>query len=390
MLSFTRVRPDPLPDMPIPTASALYDVFDQPAAATVGIEEEVMLLDPDSLDLLPRAGEVIAAATSAVAAELPASQLELNTAPARTVGAAIGQLARSRRALAVASRGIGLLAVAGVHPFANIEGQLTDGPRYAGVIEQYGSIARRQLVSALQIHVAIRPAARAVAVYNALRSYLPELAALAANSPFHGGADTGLASVRPKLAENLPRQGIPPVIANLEFLAHELAWLHNAGGLRDFGQWWWELRLHPRYGTLEIRVPDAQANLTEAAGVAAFAHSLCCWLAARHDAGELPAPAPTWRIEQNRWSACRDGLDGTLADLGSGQRIPARERISGLVEAVMPIAKEIGCAAEITALRSRIHRPAAPARYRAIAAEVGLVGLVRTLVDEFLPVDHRG
>src|SRR5206468_657859 len=143
---------------------------------------------------LPRAGAVIAAATSPVAGELPASQLELNTPPARTVGEAIGHLARSRRALAAAARGIGLLAVAGVHPFAGVEGQLTGESRYATVIEQYGSIARRQLVCSLQIHVAIRPGTRAVAVYNALRSYLPELAALAANSPFHGGVDTGLAS----------------------------------------------------------------------------------------------------------------------------------------------------------------------------------------------------
>lgn len=369
--------------MSIPTADALYRVFDEPAPATVGIEEEVMLLDPESLDLLPRAGEVIAAARGRVAAELPASQLELDIPPARTAGEAIERLARARRDLATAAHGIGRLAVAGVHPFAGTEGQLTGEPRYAGVIEQYGSIARRQLVCALQIHVAIRPAGRAVAVYNALRSYLPELAALAANSPFHGGMDTGLASVRPKLAENLPRQGIPPVVANLEFLADELAWLRRAGALRHFGQWWWELRLHPRYGTVEIRVPDAQASLAEAGGVVAFAHSLCCWLATRYDGADLPAPDPTWRIEQNRWSACRDGLDGTLADLRTGHRMATRERICALAEILGPTARDIGAATEIAGLRDRMQRPAAPARYRAIARDIGLVGLVRTLVDEF-------
>lgn len=170
----------------------------------------------------------------------------------------------------------------------------------------------------------------------------------------------------------------------MEFLTEELNWCQRSGSLRHFVQWWWELRLHPRYGTLEIRVPDAQASLHGAAGVVALAHSLCCWLTARYDAADLRSPDPTWRIEQNRWSACRDGLNATFADLQTGHQIPVRERITELIEQMAPIASQIGCAVELAALRGRIGRPTASNLYRAIAAESGLVGLMHVLVGEFL------
>ena len=150
-------------------------------------------------------------------------------------------------------------------------------------------MARRQLVCALQVHVAVGGADRTLAVYNALREHLPELAALAANAPFHAGADTGLASIRPKISEGLPRQGIPPAFASWDELAAELRWGTTAGALPELALWWWELRPHLSHGTLELRVPDAQTTVAEAAAVAAVAHALVVRLAERHDAGELGA-----------------------------------------------------------------------------------------------------
>jgi carboxylate-amine ligase len=371
--------------MAVPDAAALHRVFDVPAPCTVGIEEEVMLLDATTLDLLPRAAAVIAAAGGdGVAAELPASQLELTTSPAATAGQAIAALGHARQRLASAARGVGRLAAIGVHPFSRVEGALTDSPRYASVAAEYGRYAHRQLVCALQVHVAIRPGARAVAVYNELRSYLPYLAALAANSPFHGGEDTGLASVRPKIAENLPRQGISPALPSLSALADELLWFSRAGALNDPASWWWELRLHPRYGTVELRVPDAQNGLGDAAGIVGLAQALCVWLADRYDAGELPPPSPTWRIEQNRWAACRDGLDASLADPDTGRTASARDRIAALVQELMPTACQLGCAIELRSVLRRLEGITVPARYRAIAADVGLNGLVEALTTEFL------
>jgi glutamate---cysteine ligase / carboxylate-amine ligase len=188
-------------------AERLEAIFDAPAPLTVGVEEEVMLLDPASLDLAPRAEEVLARVVDdpRFKAELPASQVEILTEPTTSAAAAVAALARGRDDLAEAMRGLARPATAGVHPFAAAEGKLSSSERYGLVRAEYGRIARRQLVASLQVHVALGGAAQTLPVYNALRSYLPEIAALAANAAFYRGSDTELASVRPKIAELLPR-----------------------------------------------------------------------------------------------------------------------------------------------------------------------------------------
>jgi carboxylate-amine ligase len=346
------------PSPPPPTAAQLRAAFDAPAPLTVGIEEELMLLDPETLDLLPRAHDVLARVEGdeRFKPELPAAQLEIVTAPEAGVPAAMAVLTAARRDLAAAADGIGRPAAAGVHPFAAAEGVLNPGPRYELTADEYGRIARRQLVCALQVHVAVGGADRSLAVYNALRSYLPELAALAANAPYYEGADTGLASIRPKISELLPRQGVPPALETWEDFAAELGWGAAAGVVPEPRRWWWELRPHPVHGTLELRVPDSQARVEDAGAVAAVAHALVARLAARHDASDLPAPAPAWRIEENRWSAARDGVEGTLADLETGERRPARERLRALLEELSGDAARLGCSAELEAAHALIER----------------------------------
>ena len=352
---------------PSPSSGAVKATFDAVEPLTVGLEEEAMLLDPGSLDLLPRAADVVArAGDPRFKLELPAAQMEIVLPPTATVGESVAALAAARRDLATAAEGIGVLAAAGAHPFADPLGALNDGPRHAAIAEAYGDVARMQLVCALQVHVAIGGHARTLAVYNALRSFLPELAALAANAPFYAGRDTGLASVRPKLCELLPRQGVPPVIASWDAYVDALRWGAGAGALPEPGRWWWELRPHLAHGTLELRVADAQATVADAATVAAFAHALAGWLAARHDAGDLPEPDPTWRIEENRWRACRDGMDAAFADLRTGRRTPARELLAARIEQLAPIARELGCAEELADAR-RLAEAGGAARQRAAA-----------------------
>ncbi len=197
-----------------------------------------------------------------------------------------------------------------MHPFSSGVGELNAGERYEHTRAEYGHVATRQLVCALQVHVALGGAERTLAVYNGLRAYLPLLAALAANAPFYEGRDCGLASVRPKLSELLPRQGVPPPIPSWAHYAELLRWGRRSGTFRDPRTWWWELRPHTLYGTLEFRVPDAQSTVADAAAVTAVAYGLVHWLAARHDAGESLPTVETWRIEENRWSACRHGTPG--------------------------------------------------------------------------------
>ncbi len=333
--------------------SDLRAAFERPGRAeafSIGLEEEVMLLDAETLDLAPHAAEVVEAlGDPRFKIEMPAAQLEIVTAPHATVAEAAAELAQARADLAAAAAPRFRLAGAGAHPFAAGSGPLNPGPRYEAIEAEYASVARRQLVFGLHVHVAVGGTDRALAVYNALRSYLPQLAALAANAPFYEGRDSGLASVRSRVSGLLPRQGVPPAFESFEAYAEALRWC----GFDDPRQWWWELRLHPVFGTVEVRVPDTQTTVAETAAVATVIHDLVQRLA------EHPEPIhESWRIDQNRWSACRHGLEGEMTDLVTGERRSTRELIDA------PAAS-----------------PAA--RQREVAAERGLRGLVAWMADRF-------
>jgi glutamate---cysteine ligase / carboxylate-amine ligase len=351
-----------VPDSP-PTADALRAAFDRHTEETVGLEEELMLLDAETLDLAPHAAEVVGS-DPRFKLEMPAAQLEIVTAPHRTVSEAATALAAARRDLERAAQPRFRIAGAGAHPFASGRGPLNPGARYEAIGAEYAGVANRQLVFGLHVHVAVRGADRALAVYNALRSHLPDLAALAANAPFYEGRDSGLASVRSRISGLLPRQGVPPALDSFETYADALRWC----GFADPRQWWWELRLHPVYGTVEVRVPDTQSTVADTAAVATVVEALVRDLAARHDAGE-PLPAhESWRIDHNRWAACRHGIDAVMTDPASGAREPVRERLA------------------------RLGAPAldGAARQRAVAAERGPRGLVDWLAAEFASAPHAG
>jgi carboxylate-amine ligase len=370
----------------VTTAAEIAAAFDGAEPLTIGAEEELMLLDPEDRDLAPAALRVLELLDGdrRFKLELPASQIESLTVPATRVRELADQLAAGRRDLAAAVDGVVDLAAAGAHPAAEPEGEINRGPRYDAVAAQYGKpVMRRQLVCALQIHVAPGDAKTALAVYNALRSYLPEIAAVAANAPFFDGRDTGLASIRPLIAQLLPRQGMPPAFASWEEFAAALDWGATGELIRDQASWWWELRPHPGFGTLELRIPDAQTTVADAAAVAAFAHCLVGWLAARHRQGERLHAHPAWKIAENRWLAIRDGVEAQLADLESGEVGPLNERIERLLDDLGPTAKRLGCTAELAAFGEHALRNGA-VRQREVAAERGLDGLVDWLCERFL------
>lgn len=344
-----------------------------------------MLLDPGTLDLWPGAAELLPnlGGEDRFKLELPAAQLELVTPPCRTAGEALASLAAARRDLVELIGGVARPGSAGVHPFSAPAGPLNSGPRYDQIRREYGWVADRQLVASLQVHVAVGGAERTLAVYNALRCYLPELAALAANAPIYEGRDTGLASVRPVICTHLPRQGVPPALSDWDELLGHFRWGAASGFLPDPAWWWWELRPHTRYGTLELRVPDAQTTLAQAAGVVALAQALVVWLAVAHDAGEPLPEAPTWRIEENRFSALRHGLDGRLASLGSGRAHPTRDRLIELIEAVGPVADALGSGELLRFTRAAVERNGAIIQREVFAAS-GAAAVAEHLADEFL------
>jgi len=342
------------------TADELRATFDAPEPFTVGVEEEITILDPVTLQPAEHAEDVVG---GPIKRELPASQVELATAPARRVCEVIAELRAGRERVAERATAI----AAGVHALAPPLGKLNAGPRYDAILADYGDVARAQLVCALQVHVAVGSAEATLHVHNALRSHLPELAALAANAPFFAGRDTGYASVRPLIGSLLPRQGVPPAIPSWDALAEMLRW---AG---DPNTWWFEVRPHVRFGTLEVRVCDTQTTLAEAAGIVAYIHALVVWLTER---GGGPVHE-SWRISENRFLAARHGLDAELADLDTGVRRHVRDILAERLEALRPVAERLGCAAELSGLSLETN---GAIRQRA----VGLPGVTRWLADRFL------
>jgi len=347
-----------------------------------------MLLDARTLELAPRAPELLGALDGGprVKLELPAAHVELLTSAAPTVSAALAELRAARADVAAVARTLGMrLAGAGAHPFSAPLGSLNDSARHADAHARFGVAAEAQLVCGLHVHVAIGDADATIAVHDALRARLPELAALAAAAPYYAGRDSGFASVRPAICRLLPRQGIPPALGSVERFAAELAWGAAAEVVPEPRRWWWELRPHPIHGTLEVRVCDSQPDLRGVGALAGVVHALVAELAARHAAGELEPPAAGWRIGENRWSACRSGVAGQMADLDSGRPEPTAERVARLLDELLPAARRLGCAASLADARELLDAGGEAARQRAVGAEDGAHGLVAWLAERFEP-----
>jgi carboxylate-amine ligase len=311
---------------------SLGAVFTGTDAGTVGLEEELLLVDradwlpADAADLLDGIDD------PRIKHELPACQVEIATSVHKDPSAAVEELSRCRMLLAKACDADRALIAAPVHPLIDGPVELSATARAAGLDSRYREIIKRQLVSSLQVHLAFGDADCTLAVYHALRNLLPELAALAATAPFAGGRDTGLCSIRPEVGGQLPRQGVPPMIASWEQHADELAWAIRGGAVTDPSEWWWELRPHVRFGTLELRVLDVPATTERVGAIVRFVYALAARLTDLHHLGECPGPAPSWRIAENRWAALRDGVHGELLDLRTGVARSTRHCLHDLVD----------------------------------------------------------
>jgi glutamate---cysteine ligase / carboxylate-amine ligase len=367
-----------------PTAAfALRHRFDHAPALTVGVEEEVILLDPDTF-LPVDLGERVLTRMDGdprFKPELRCAQLELVTPPASTVADVVRELAAARRILAERLRGEIRFAALGTHPCSTTISAVMPNRRFREIGEELRWLARAALPSGLHVHVAVDGAERALAVYNALRSYLPEIAALAANSPFYEGRDTGMASARLKVREDHPRSGIPPAFESWDAYTDFVAWGARGGVIRDPSYHWWDLRLNASVGTLEIRVADSQTRVDDVAGIAAVCHALVARIVGRHDAGDRLPVHDTHRIAENRWRAVRDGTGGELVDLDTGAPAATRERLRDLIGELEPYAVALGCDLELGHALALVTANGA-VRQRAIAAAVGVDRLAGWLSDE--------
>jgi carboxylate-amine ligase len=364
------------------TLGQVTAAFEHSLPFTIGVEEELMLVDAASYDLAPVIDEVLPLldGDERFAKELRAAQIELVTPVCVTAADACRELVGLRRHLVERLDGRYRVLGSGTHPFSARHGEITGADRYRAIADEYVWAAARSLVCGLHVHVAVPGADRALAVYNALRSYLPELAALSANSAFVDGVDTGMASVRPKFNDMYPRSGIPPSFNTWEELVEFVDWGRTGGLFPDSSHFWWEMRPHPVHGTIEIRAADTQTRVDDSTAIVAVIQALVAMLTDRFDAGERLPRHRTCRITENAWRAYRYGVRGWLVDLDHGRRVPTRERIGQLLDELRPYAAQFDAEGQLDAARTLLAGNGSD-RQRYVHARKGLVGLTRWLVD---------
>lgn len=294
---------------------------------------------------------------------------------------AVADLVRGRRLVIDALNGEARLVGLAAHPVCDLLPAVSPGSRYAAIEQRYRWAAHRAgLAAGVHVHLGVPGADRLLAVYNALRGLMPQLSALAASAPFFGGRDTGLASVRPELSDALPRQGVGPAFATWEEVSDVLEWGARSGAFPDHTELWWECRLHPGFGTIEVRVPDAQSSTGEVEALATVAHCMVRWLASRHDAGR-PLPAQTsFAISENRWRAATDGVEGELIDLDRMRIARTRDLLDRLLDQISEHAQSAAETRALERARRRLNSPH-PRRQRATVARGGLEALIEESAD---------
>lgn len=364
--------------------------FGRSAPFSLGVEEEFQILDAETMALRPASDEIIAAlparerAAGHVVHELFQSTVEASTGIARTVAEAVAELAALRTRLgAIAAAHGATIASAGTHPFARWEDEeITDRPRYVEILEDYRWLAERGLVFGLHVHVGVDSAATAIACANSVRTVLPELLALSANSPFWHGRATGLASTRAKVFEGFPRTGIPPAFASFEEFESLVERAVRTGSFLDYTYIWWDVRPHPRLGTVEIRVCDAQTRLASVGAIAALVQCLVATVAEDFARGAAPPAQPLTLVEENKWRATRDGLGAQLVDLDRDAERPARQAIRELLERCEPASRRLGCARELASVEELLARGCGADEQREAFAQTGsLRAVARGLAD---------
>ena len=327
------------------------EAFDASTDVTVGIEEEFGIVDPETRALTPRYGELKEAADTdealreRVAGELISSEIEIRSAKGDTFADALASQrdARSRLMRLAADHGA-LLSATGTHPWSPWwEQEIIDTDHYRRLERDLGYVARRNNTFSIHVHVGIRGADRAIAVCDRLRQVLPELLAISANSPFLDGFDSGLASSRSQIfTKSFPRCGIPEPFGDWTTYGDHVDLLVRTRSIVEHTQLWWSVRPHHAYGTVELRICDAQTSAEESTALAGLAAACIAQAAIDHDEGAAPPLAPQRLVDENLWRAIRYGLDGRMIDLERGEEFPAAALTDRLLAWTAPARNALG------------------------------------------------
>lgn len=363
------------------------------AGPSLGVEVELALVDAESGELTCVAPELLARVGAGypetehpkIKKELYQCTVEVITGVCATVAEARADLAESMREVEQAAADSGAAVIgAGLHPFTPWHQlSLSEGERYQRLVDTIGWPARRLTTHGVHVHVGVRSGDKAIATVNSLTEYLPVFLALSAASPYWNGRDTGLASTRTKIFESMPTTGLPPHLRDWAEFNVFLDTLIEAGAIETVREVWWDIRPHPGYGTVELRMCDSMPTLWEISALAALAQSLVTEFDRMIDAGVTPDVPREWVRRENKWRAARWGVEADLVIDESGHTQPLREIVDGLVDRLLPIAHDLGCAVELADLRRIAADGPSYVRQRRVVAEGGdLQGVVRALRAE--------
>jgi glutamate---cysteine ligase / carboxylate-amine ligase len=325
--------------------------FDASIDFTVGLEEEFALLDPEELGLVQRFDEVRDAAArdpvlaSSISGELISSEIEIRSGKGDDLASATAAQRDCRRRLFALAAELGIaLGATGTHPWSDYrEQQIIDTKHYRRVEEGLKYVAWRNNTFSLHVHVGILGADRAVLICDRLRPVLPLLLAISANSPFLDGRDSGLHSARSQIfTKSFPRCGVPDAFGSWDAFAQYIEFLVRTRSIVEYTQVWWSVRPHPAFGTVELRICDAQGTAAESEALAALMVACIVQAARDLDAGVPVEDPPRRLIEENFWRAIRHGLDGELIDLECLETYPAAETIERLLDWTAPARAELG------------------------------------------------
>ncbi|WP_249522435.1 glutamate--cysteine ligase [Modestobacter marinus] len=351
--------------------------FHSSERASLGVEWELQLIDPQTRELTSGATEILAEITPdgldehpKAKHELLQSTVEIITGVCTTVAEAKADLAGTLAEVVASAerRGLGVMC-AGTHPFTRWDTQeISPKERYAELVERMQWPARRLQIFGVHVHVGVRSPEKIIPIVNALTQYVPHFLALSASSPFWAGCDTGLASSRTKVFEGMPTAGLPYQLADWGQFEAYMGTLIDAGAIESVREVWWDIRPHPDFGTVELRICDGLPTLDEIGAVAALAQCLVEQFDTQLDRGyTLPSPAD-WIVRENKWRAVRYGLDDVVVVDEQGTVRPVREAIADVVEELLPTARKLGCEAELADVRRVLDAGASYQRQRAVAA----------------------
>ena len=332
---------------------------------TVGIEEELMILDARTHELVNAIEAMLEpAAVGDIKPELMESVLEISTDPCPGVPEAGSQL-RALRSQVVKTAAAKSMAIgsAGTHPFAMWEDQrIVARPRYRDLISALRFVARQELIFGMHVHVGIDDPDKAIHVANGMRVHLPVLLGLSANSPFWRADATGMASTRTPIFRAFPRVGIPPTYADWDDYVRRIEFMITAGVIEDYTYLWHDVRPHPNFGTVEVRVMDSQTRVEHALALAALVQALARELAEHFDAGRQLAQYPFEMLDENKWLAARHGLEGDLVDLPSSDRVATRTLARRLIDRMREHCADLGSLSELEAVEDLLSRGNGAAR----------------------------